>query len=55
LSSLVAEGAIDRAAAARMRPDLDRASQAVRDPTAFHAAEARAALQQAAEKVRALK
>jgi Cytochrome c554 and c-prime len=55
LSSLVAEGAIDRATAARVRPDLDRADQAVRDPTAFHAAEARAALQQAADKVRALK
>jgi hypothetical protein len=55
LSSLVAEGAIDRAAAARVRPDLDRAYQAVRDPGAFRAGEARAALQQAAEKVRALK
>ncbi|HEX3367346.1 multiheme c-type cytochrome [Phenylobacterium sp.] len=55
LSSLVAEGAIDRAQAARVRPDIDRASQAVRDPNAFHAAEARAALQQAAEKVRGLK
>jgi hypothetical protein len=55
LSSLVAEGAIDRAAAARVRADLDRADQAARDPNAFHAAEARAALQQAADKVRGLK
>jgi hypothetical protein len=55
LNGLVAQGAIDRAQAARVRPDLDRAYQAVRDPNAFHPAEARAALQAAAEKVRGLK
>lgn len=55
LTSLVAEGAIDRAAAARLRPDLDRAYQAVRDPNTFRAADARAALQQAADKARGLK
>ena len=54
LNALVAQGVLDRAAAARLRPDLDRAYQAVRDPNAFHAAEARAALQQAAQKARAL-
>ena len=55
LNALVAQGAIDRAAAARIRPDLDRAYQAVRDPNVFRPAEARAALQQVADKVRALK
>jgi hypothetical protein len=55
LNGLVAQGAIDRAQAARVRPDLDRAYQAVRDPNAFRAADARAALQAAAEKVRGLK
>jgi len=55
LDALVAQGGIDRAAAARVRPDLDRAYQAVRDPNAFRPAEARAALQQAAAKVRGLK
>ncbi|WP_293380085.1 multiheme c-type cytochrome [Phenylobacterium sp.] len=55
LNAMTAEGAIDRAAAARVRPDLDRAYQAVRDPNAFRPAEARAALQQVADKVRALK
>ncbi|HZZ30652.1 MAG TPA: multiheme c-type cytochrome [Phenylobacterium sp.] len=55
LNALVADGAIDRAAAARVRPDLDRAYQAVRDPNAFRAADARAALQQVAAKVRGLK
>jgi hypothetical protein len=55
LNALVAQGAIDRTAAARLRPDLDRAYQAVRDPNTFRPAEARAALQAAAEKVRGLK
>ena len=55
LNGLVAEGAIDRAQAARVRPDLDRAYSAVRDPNAFHPAEARAALLAVAEKVRGLK
>jgi hypothetical protein len=55
LDALVAEGALDRAAAARVRPELDRAYQAVRDPNAFRPAEARAAFQKAAERVRALK
>ena len=54
LDALVAQGGLDRAAAARLRPDLDRAYRAVRDPNAFQAAEARAALEQAAQKVRAL-
>jgi hypothetical protein len=55
LEGLVAEGVIDRAQAARVRPDLDRAYQAVRDPNAYRPAEARAALQRVAERVRALK
>jgi len=55
LDALVADGAIDRRAAARVRPDLDRAYQAVRDPNAFRPADLRLALQQAADKLRALK
>ena len=55
LDSLVTQGALDRAQATRIRPDLDRAYQAVRDPNAFRPAEARAALQRVADKVRALK
>ena len=53
LNALAAEG--DRAAAGRARADVDRAYQAVRDPNAFRPAEARAALQAAAAKVRGLK
>jgi len=55
LNALVAQGAIDRAQAARVRPELDRAYQAVSDPNTFRPAEARAALRLAAEKVRGLK
>jgi hypothetical protein len=55
LNGLVADGALDRAQAARVRPDLDRAYQAVRDPNGFHPVVARAALQAVADKVRALK
>jgi hypothetical protein len=55
LNALIAQGGVDRAAAARVRPDLDRAYQAVRDPNAFHPAEARKALAAMADKVRALK
>ncbi|HEY3950696.1 multiheme c-type cytochrome [Phenylobacterium sp.] len=55
LNALVADGAIERAAYARVKPDLDRAYQTVRDPNAFRPAEARAALAQVAEKVRGLK
>jgi len=55
LNALVAQGGVDRAAAARVRPDLDRAFQTVRDPNAFHPAEARKALAAVADKVRALK
>lgn len=55
LNALVADGAIERATAARARPDLDRAYAAVRDPNTFRAAEARAALAQVAEKVRGAK
>jgi hypothetical protein len=55
LNALVAQGALDRGEAARLRPDLDRAYQAVRDPNAFRPAEVRAALQAAAGKVRGLK
>jgi hypothetical protein len=55
LNALVAQGGLDRAAAARLRPDLDRAYQAVRDPNAFRPADARAALRAAGEKARGLK
>ena len=55
LNALVADGAVDRATAARLKPDLDRAYAAVRDPNAFHPAEARAALAQVADKVRGFK
>jgi hypothetical protein len=49
LTALAADGGVDRA---RVRGDLDRAYQAVRDPNAFRPDAARAALQAAAEKVR---
>lgn len=55
LNALVADGAIDRAEANRVRPDLDRAYQAVHDPNAFRPAEARAALQLVADKLRGRK
>jgi hypothetical protein len=55
LNALVAQGAVDRAEAAKLRPDLDRAYQAVRDANAFRPADLRLAFQQAAEKVRAFK
>jgi hypothetical protein len=55
LNALVAQGSVDRGAAARMKPDLDRAFLAVRDPNAFRPAEARKALAAVADKVRALK
>jgi hypothetical protein len=55
LNALVAQGALDRGEAARLRPDLDRAYQAVRDPNAFRPSEVRAALKAAAGKVRGLK
>jgi len=51
LGALAAEG--DRAAAARARGDLDRAYQAVKDPNAFRPDAVRAALEAAADKVRA--
>jgi hypothetical protein len=55
LNALVAQGVLDRGEAARLRPDLGRAYQAVRDPNAFRPAEVRAALEAAAAKVRGLK
>jgi hypothetical protein len=55
LTSLVSDGQIDRAALARVRPDLDRAYRAVRDPNAFRPAELRSALQQVAQGVGALR
>jgi len=55
LNSMVADGALDRVALARVKPDLDRAYQAVRDPNAFRPAELRAALQQVAQGLGALR
>lgn len=55
LNAMVAQGQLDRAAAARIRPDLDRAYQAVKDPNAFRPEQLRQALQQAAQSARALR
>lgn len=55
LNALVAQGGVDRAAAARLRPDLERAYQTVHDPNTFRPAEARKALALVADKARALK
>lgn len=55
LNSLAADRQIDRAALARIRPDLDRAYRAVRDPNAFRPAEFRGALQQVAQGLGALR
>ena len=55
LTSLVAERQVDRAAAARARPALDRAYRAVHDPNTFRPTELRAALEQVARAAKALK
>ena len=55
LASLVAERQVDRAAVARVRPDLDRAYRAVHDPNAFRPVELRAALERVAQSAKALK
>jgi hypothetical protein len=55
VSAMVAQGQLDRGAAARVRPDLDRAYRAVRDPNTFKPSELRAALEQVAQSVRAFR
>jgi len=55
LNAMVAQGQVDRAGAARVRPALDRAYQAVRDPNAFRPEQVRLALQQVAQSARALR
>jgi hypothetical protein len=44
LNALVAEGQVDRAEAAGVRPDIDRAYRAVNDPNSYRAAEFHASL-----------
>lgn len=55
VNSLASNGQIDRAALARVRPGLDRAYRAVRDPNAFRPTELRGALQQVAQAARGLR
>jgi hypothetical protein len=55
LNALVAGGAVAPERARAMRPALERAYAAVRDPNAYRPAEFRAALQQVAEDVRRLR
>jgi hypothetical protein len=55
LNALVAEGQADRGAVARIRPDLDRAYAAVRDPNAFRPDEFRQSMQRIALAARGLR
>jgi hypothetical protein len=55
LAALVNGGAVDRAAAAALRPDLDRAYAAAKDANRWQPAELRAALAAVATKVRLLR
>ncbi|KPF62179.1 hypothetical protein IP88_15280 [alpha proteobacterium AAP81b] len=55
LAALVNSGAVDRARAAALRPDLDRAYAAAKDANRWQPAELRAALAVVAAKVRALR
>jgi hypothetical protein len=54
LNAMVASGQIDRSAAAAMRPDINRAYQAVRDPNAFRPFAFREALGRIAADIRTL-
>ena len=55
LSSLVASGDVSRDAAAGIRPDINRAYQAVRDPNGYQALAFRDSLAHAARSIGALK
>lgn len=55
LNALVASRAVDRGRAAAIRPDLDRAYAAVRDPNAYRPLEFRQALQRVATNVQRLR
>ncbi len=55
VGALAAEGQIDRAAAARIRPELDRAYAAVRDPNAFRPDEFRQVMARIAQAARAMR
>jgi hypothetical protein len=55
LNSLVASGQVDRGAAARMRPSLDRAYREVRDPSTYRPTTFRQAMGDVAQAVRALR
>lgn len=55
LTTLAADGQVSRAAIQRLRPDLDRAYAAVRDPNAYRPIEFRQAMGRIAEGARALR
>ena len=55
LNALVASGQVDRGAAARMRPSLDRAYREVRDPSTYRPPAFREAMGNVAQAVRALR
>jgi len=55
LNALVAQGQVEGSAAAAIRPDLNRAYSAVRDPNAYRPAEFRASIQRIASAVRSLR
>jgi hypothetical protein len=55
LNALVAQGQADRGAVARIRPDLDRAYAAVRDPNAFRPDDFRQSMQRVALAARGLR
>lgn len=55
LNALVKSGQLDRAAAARIRPNLDRAYAQVRDPNSYRPEAFRASLAQIAQAVRSLR
>jgi hypothetical protein len=55
LNALVTAGQVDRAKAAAMRPDIDRAYKAVSDPNAYRPAEFRGSISRIAATVRALR
>jgi hypothetical protein len=55
LSSLVSSGVVDRGAAQRVRPALDRAYREVRDPTSYRPETFRQALGEVAQAARSLR
>lgn len=55
LNALVAQGQVEGSSAAAIRPDLNRAYAAVRDPNAYRPADFRASIQRIASAVRSLR